>query len=155
MGIGGVPASLVVLILCFFQMPTKAHCLNQEDERVCYYLIHCRTDSSLRVAHVLIDEVDFSETKLRRLMNQFRDKYPEHQMLVFLYSKLDQLYFFSGNTPSVALGHVNAKEQPIPRNKYASGILTFNDDNRVIRYNTPGGERHTIVVQGVDPMGRR
>ena len=73
-------------------------------------------------------------------------------MLIFLYSKLDQLYAFSGNN-KLSSTHAVENKAPKPWNKNANGVLIYQNVNQVIRYNTSGTDLHTIVMQGIDTLG--
>ena len=141
-------ASLAVLSVSFSAVPKGGRGLQRDDEKVCYYVINNRTDSVLRVVDILIDEEAFTEPKLRRLMDQFREKYDEPNMWVILYSKLDQFNHSQ-------LGDIVVQGPPKPRDRYAGGILIYRGVDQVIRYKTAGSELHTVVVKGVDPAGRK
>ena len=141
---------ILMAVLCSRPPVTNAHCSQHESDRVCYYVIHNSTDSGFRKASILIDEADFTEAKLRQLMDQFRGTYTEPNILIFLYSKLDQLYAFNGNEP-VGSSHAVENKAPQPWNRNAKGIFIDRGVDQVIRYNTSGTELQTIIVQGVDP----
>jgi hypothetical protein len=110
--------------------------------------INNRTDSVLRVVDILIDEDDLTEPKLRRLMDQFREKYAEPNMWVLIYSNLDQFH-------DSQLGDIVVQGPAKPRKRYAGGILIYRGVDQVIRYNTAVSELHTVVVKGGDPAGRK
>jgi hypothetical protein len=148
----GLLACLTLLVGSFRPVAVEGRCAQrQQDERVCYYVISDHSDSVLRQVYILMDEADFTEPGLRSLLDQFREKYVEPNIFVFLYSKLDQLYDFSGNEP-VGSSHALIGKAPQPWNKNAKGVLIYRGVDRVIRYNTAGSERHTVVVQGTDPF---
>lgn len=148
---GALLTCLVLLGGSIRPVAVEGSCSQGPDERVCYYVISDHTDSVLRQVYILMDEADFTEPKLRSLMDDFREKYVEPNIFVFLYSKLNQLYDFSGNEP-VGSSHALIGKQPQPWNKNAKGVLIYRDADRVIRYNTVGSEQHTVVVQGTDPF---
>ena len=143
--------SISIAVLCLSSgsaggtLPTSV----QSEEKVCYYLITQRTDSVLREVYILIDRTDFTEPRLRRLIDQFRER-PEPTLFVFLYSRLDQLYNFRGNEPGGS-GPAYERNAPKPRDSNSRGILIFRGGDEVIRYNRPGNNLETIVVKGVDP----
>lgn len=148
---GALLACLALLAGSFRPVAVEGRCSQRQDERVCHYVVSDHTDLVLRQVYILMDEGDFTEPRLRSLMDQFREKYEEPNIFVFLYSKLDQLYDFSGNEP-VGSSHAFIGKQPQPWNKNAKGVLIYRGVDRVIRYNTAGSELHTVVVQGTDPF---
>ena len=97
----------------------------------------------MRIVRILMDENDFTEEKLRDLMEHFREEHQEPNMLVMLYSKVEQYN-------QAQMGHADVA---IPSKSYARGILIYWGYDQVIRFKE-ASERdlRTIVVNGIDPF---
>lgn len=139
---------LAMLLVFSSSVDARNHWFQRDSDHICYYVINNNTDSVLRVINILIDEEDVTEPKLRRLMDQFRVKYLEDNMLVSFYSKIDQ-YLDS------QVGDIASEGPRKLRPKYPGGILIYRGADQVIRYKDGTGSLHSIVVKGVDPFANK
>lgn len=146
----------VVFLVTSCPSRAKGTCSEAQEDQACYYTVSNYSEGSYRAVDILLDAENFTEPKLRRLMDHFRNKYSERIMFVFLYSHLEQLD--SRNNLHLIRESLTDTDAPTFASsliRYPRGVLLFEGANQVIRYNTPGEDLCTVVVQGVDPTAVR
>lgn len=128
--------------------------MNPADEGICYHMVYNKVREEERKIYLLVDPVHFTEDKLRTLMQTLFYLYPEPEVLrVDVRSNVEQFAEFQDGEPVPS--HFPHRQGPRPANKYASAYFLRQNGNELIRYNLPGGQKITVVVKGVDPLGTK